>query len=147
MRCAHVVLHRAVAHAVRWGLLARNLAADATRPAVPRATIRPPAASDVRALIAHAAAHDPGMACWIYVATAAGARRGEICGLRWADIDFHQRSIRIERSVTATRDGVLRQDDEDRRRQAGVDHRTGCRGVAPPPRASDTGRSTDRHLR
>lgn len=33
---------------------------------------------------------------------ATGARRGEICGLRWGDIDSAQRSIRIERSVSAT---------------------------------------------
>lgn len=107
VRCAHVVIHRAVAQAVRWGWLARNPAADATRPAVPRATIRPPAASDVRMLIAQAAAHDPAMACWLHVGTATGARRGEICGLRWSDIDFNQRSVRIERSVSATRGGVF----------------------------------------
>lgn len=107
VRCAHVVLHRAVAQAVRWGWLAHNAVSYATRPDVPRSTIRPPGASDVRALIAHATAHDPAMACWLYVATATGARRGEICGLRWADIDFAQRSIRIERSVSATRAGVF----------------------------------------
>jgi integrase len=57
----------------------------------------------VRALIAAAAAQDPAMACWLYVATATGARRGEVCGLRWGDIDFLGRSVRIERSVSATR--------------------------------------------
>ena len=103
VRCAHVVLHRAVAQAVRWGWLARNPVSDATRPDVPRSTIRPPGAADVRALIAHAAAHDPTMACWLWVATATGARRGEICGLRWSDIDFDQRSVRIERSVVESR--------------------------------------------
>ena len=107
VRCAHVVLHRAVAQAVRWGWLAHNPVSYATRPEVPRSTIRPPDASHVRALIAHAGAHDPAMACWLYVATATGARRGEICGLRWADIDFAQRSVRIERSVSATRAGVF----------------------------------------
>lgn len=88
-------------------MAARNQVSDATRPDVPRSTIRPPDASDVRALIAHAATHDPTMACWLWVATATGARRGEICGLRLADIDFDQRSVRIERSVSATHAGVF----------------------------------------
>jgi hypothetical protein len=44
VRCAHVVLHRAVAQAVRWGWLALNPVSAATRPAVPRTTITPPAA-------------------------------------------------------------------------------------------------------
>lgn len=42
------------------------------------------------------------MACWLHVAAATGARRGEVCGLQWRDIDFDQRSVRIERSVSAT---------------------------------------------
>ena len=42
VRCAHVVLHRAAAQAVRWGWLARNPVSSATRPAVPRVSITPP---------------------------------------------------------------------------------------------------------
>jgi integrase len=70
---------------------------------VPRTEISPPDAATVRELIATAAAHDPAMACWLYVAVATGARPGEVCGLRWGDIDFLGRSVRIERSVSATR--------------------------------------------
>jgi integrase len=36
VRCAHVVLHRAVAQAVRWGWLTHNVVTAATRPEVPR---------------------------------------------------------------------------------------------------------------
>jgi integrase len=103
VRCTHVVLHRAMAQAVRWGWLPRNPVSDASRPDVPRTPISPPDPATVRALIAAAAAQDPAMACWLYVATATGARRGEVCGLRWGDIDFLGRSVRIERSVSATR--------------------------------------------
>lgn len=102
VRCAHVVLHRAFAQAVRWGWLARNPVSDATRPPVPRASINPPDAAAVRCLLAAAEEYAPIMACWLWLATATGARRGEICGLRWRDVDFTQRSVRIERSVSAT---------------------------------------------
>jgi integrase len=102
VRCTHVVLHRAVAQAVRWGWLPRNPVSDASRPDVPRTNISPPDAKTVRLLLAHTAAHDPATACWLHIAVATGARRGEVCGLRWADIDFAGRSLRIERSVSAT---------------------------------------------
>ncbi len=75
---------------------------------VPRATIVPPDAGQVRQLLAAARALDPLLACWLDVAAATGARRGEVCGLRWADIDLDAATVRIERSVSATaRDGVF----------------------------------------
>lgn len=108
VRCAHVVLHRAVAQAVRWGWLARNPVSDATRPEVPRATIVPPDAEQVRALLDAARDSDPALACWLDVAAATGARRGEVCGLRWSDIDLGASTVRIERSVSATKhEGVF----------------------------------------
>ena len=102
VRCAHVVLHRAFAQAVRWGWVVRNPVSDAARPAVPRVSINPPDAATVRRLIAAAEVHAPVLACWLIVATATGARRGEICGLRWGDLDFVHGTVRIERSVSAT---------------------------------------------
>lgn len=103
VRCAHVVLHRAVAQAVRWGWLSRNPVSAATRPAVPRTTIQPPTTAQVRELLDIAARSDLDLACFLHVAVATGARRGEVTALRWGDIDFADRSVRIERSVSATR--------------------------------------------
>lgn len=107
VRCAHVVLHRAVAQAVRWGWLARNPVSAATRPAVPRVPISPPPIEQVRSLLAAAMATDAALACWLQVAVATGARRGEICGLRWSDIDLDEASVRIQRAVSATRKAGL----------------------------------------
>lgn len=104
VRNAHVVLHRAVAQAVRWGWIIRNPVSDATRPEVPRSTVTPPNINDVRALLALAATTDLTLACWLDVAIATGARRGEICALRWSDVDFERRTVRIERSVAATKE-------------------------------------------
>ncbi len=86
VRCAHVVLHRAVAQAVRWGWLARNPVSAATRPPVPRVTIEPPAINVVRLALAAARTRDPVLWCWLQVAVATGARRGEVCALRWCDV-------------------------------------------------------------
>lgn len=75
----------------------------ATRPSVPRTVIQPPTTPQVRAVLALAAETDDELSCWLQVAVATGARRGEICALRWGDIDFDDRTVRIERSVSATR--------------------------------------------
>jgi integrase len=90
VRCAHVVLHRAVAQAVRWGWLS------------PKATITPPGVDAVRSALAAAHRTDPALWCWLQVAVATGARRGEVCALRWCDVDLDERIVRIERSVSAT---------------------------------------------
>jgi integrase len=102
VRCAHVVLHRAVAQAVRWGWLARNPVSSATRPCVPRVMITPPAIDAVRTALEAARQVDTALWCWLQVAVATGARRGEVCALRWCDVDFDERTVRIERSVSAT---------------------------------------------
>jgi len=103
VRNAHVVLHRAVAQARRWGWITRNPVSDATRPEVPRSTVTPPNLDDVRRLLALAEQTDPLLSCWLDIATATGARRGEICALRWSDIDLQRATVRIERSVAATK--------------------------------------------
>ena len=79
VRCAHVVLHRAVAQAVRWGWLARNPVSNATRPPVARVTITPPGIDDVRTALASSRKVDVELWCWLQVAIASGARRGEVC--------------------------------------------------------------------
>jgi len=102
VRCAHVVLHRAVAQAVRWGWFSRNPVSLATRPSVPKAIITPPGVDAVRSALAAAHKTDTAFWCWLQVSVATGARRGEVCALRWCDVDLHERIVRIERSVSAT---------------------------------------------
>jgi integrase len=102
-KCTHVVLHRVVAQAVRWGWLIRNPVSDATRPEVPRTEINPPSAATVRVLLDAARTTDEVLHCWLQIAVATGARRGELCALRWCDFDLDARTVRIERSVSATK--------------------------------------------
>jgi integrase len=100
--CAHVVLHRAAAQAVRWGWLPRNPVSTATRPPVARPTITPPSAAAVSAALEVARCRDPQLWCWLLVALATGARRGEVCGIRWREVDLAKRTVRIKRSVSET---------------------------------------------
>ena len=42
---------------------------------------------------------------FFYVEVMTGLRRGEICGLKWSDIDFEDKKLRIERSVAVKKGG------------------------------------------
>ena len=44
---------------------------------------------------------------FFYVEVMTGLRRGEICGLKWSDIDFDANKLRVQRSVSAKRGGGI----------------------------------------
>jgi integrase len=94
-------LRRALAQAHREGLVPRNVAALATpRRGQPRAiVVYTPA--QARRLVAEARTHPHGPL--VAVALATGLRRGELIGLRWADVDLDARTLRVERSVVHVR--------------------------------------------
>jgi integrase len=86
------LLAQALRQAVKWGWLDRSPATGADRPVIP------PTVAEVRRLIdaarrgsgnkyASRGGH-PMLACLIFVASALGARRGELSRLRWSDVDL-----------------------------------------------------------
>lgn len=95
----HEVLRRAFNLGMRWEWLARN-PVELASPPTPRPKKRPmPTDRDVIAIL-NAAGHD--FATYLRVLTAAGARRGEICGLQWPDLDLDRGVAAIRRSVVYT---------------------------------------------
>jgi integrase len=101
VRYVHAILHRALADAERQGLLARNPAAAARPPAT--AATRPPEASvwtprELATFLEQTAQHRFGPL--FHLAAMTGLRRGELCGLRWSDVDLHAGSLVVRRSVT-----------------------------------------------
>lgn len=55
---------------------------------------------EVRTLIRAAAEIDPQFGLYIRVMVATGARRAEVCGLRWSDVDFEAGTLNVARSYT-----------------------------------------------
>jgi integrase len=96
----HAFLGAAFKRAVRYKLVTANPMASVEPPPRPPAEIHPPTAEQVRALIA--AARTPLCALAYSLAAATGARRGELVGLRWGDIDFDAGRISIVRSLAYT---------------------------------------------
>src|SRR5215207_3762606 len=77
----HHVLHKALAQAVRWDMIARN-PADAAKPPSPNAKqMRPLSADEARRLLD--AAREDRLEALYVLAVHTGMRRGELLGLKW----------------------------------------------------------------
>lgn len=89
----HSVLHRALKHAVRWGLVVRNVAELADSPRVQRRPMKTLTAAQVRTFL-DATRGDRLHALYVMAVTT-GMRQGELLGLRWSDIDLDRRRVQI----------------------------------------------------
>jgi integrase len=109
----HRCLHRALAQAVTWRLLAHNPASHATPPPVPRPEVVALAPEQVAVLLdAAARTTSPWLGPWTVLAAATGARNGELCGLEWADLDLEGGTIQFRQALTIIDPTVL-SDDAD----------------------------------
>jgi integrase len=104
----HRCLHRALAQAVTWRLLARNVAIDATPPPRPHRKVVALAPKQVAVLLDAAdRAPSPWLGPWTVLAAATGARNGELCGLEWADLDLDAGTVRFHQALTIIDPTVL----------------------------------------
>jgi integrase len=95
----HAIIRVALKDAMRLDYIGKNVASLAQRPRVQqRPDTHPSAAQVIKLLETSAAANDPNLALWV-VAAFTAKRKGELLGLKWSDIDFDQRTIRIERNL------------------------------------------------
>jgi integrase len=120
----HRCLHRALAQAVTWRLIARNAATHATPPPVPPTEAVALAPEQVMLLL-DAADHSPSpwLGTWTVLAAATGARNGELCGLEWADLDLDASTVRFRQALTIIDPAVLPTADPNwtgRRRELAV---------------------------
>jgi len=95
VRNIHVMLHRALKDAVRWGYLPRNVAVAADPPVGRSAERHVWTPDQLGAFLEHVRA-DRLYALWLLVATT-GMRRGELAGLRWVDINFANARVSPQR--------------------------------------------------
>jgi len=99
IRQVHAILRRSLVHAERWGWINRNPATLASPPKVHRREIVPPSPEQMRRILAAARDDSPDLGVAVWLAAITGARRGELCGLRWSDLE--DESFVIRRSVAS----------------------------------------------
>jgi integrase len=100
----HAVVHRMLRDAVKWGRLARNPAdaADPPRLASTHAEMTTWDAAETATFLASMQDNRLG-AAFLMLATT-GARRGEVLGLRWSDINLETGPAAIQQTVITVRD-------------------------------------------
>jgi integrase len=98
VRQVHAILRRALDQATRWGWISANPAALASPPRLGLADLRPPTPEEVSRLLAVTYEADPDFAVLLWLAATTGARRGELCALRWSSVDLDAAELVIARN-------------------------------------------------
>jgi integrase len=100
VRKSHAILSAAFNQAVRWGWIDANPASRSSPPSIQAQEVRPPEFDELKLLLAAFANEHQDLGSLIYLAASTGARRGELCGLRWSDIDLDSATLTIARSIS-----------------------------------------------
>ena len=88
------VLRMALAQALKWGMVARNVATLVDPPKTEQAAITVLSPTQARTLLD--AARGDRLEALYRVALSLGLRRGEALGLRWQDVDLERGILRVE---------------------------------------------------
>jgi integrase len=102
VRLVHRVLNKAFSDAVESRLIAVNPAQHAKVPARQRVEMQTWTAEQAATFL-RAAAGDRLYAAWL-LALACGLRRGELCGLRWSDVDLERQTLSVVSQRTTDAD-------------------------------------------
>ncbi len=100
IRKSHAILSAAFNQAVKWGWVDRNPVDRASPPATRGREIHPPTAEELRRLLDACVEDHPEVRSLIYVAATTAARRGELCGVQWRDVDLDLATLTIARSIS-----------------------------------------------
>ncbi len=123
----HALLGGAFQQAMKWGWASRNVVRLATPPTVPRQSRTVPTPEVVAALLRAAVeSRNPENHVAFRLLAATGARRGEVCGLRWSSVDLDERTIWIRHAVARLVSGELIEKDpkSHQTRQVSIDPTT-----------------------
>lgn len=112
VRNCHGCLASALNQALRWGLVASNVARQARPPKYVRPEQRTLDPGQIRRL--WAAAERTRWAPLLILTCATGLRQGELLGLRWGDVDFERATLAVQRQLQ--RDKTFREPKASSRR-------------------------------
>ena len=97
VRRVHATLRSALSDAKRRRLVSYNAAVDVALPKAARPKVQPWEPAELGRFLDHAAGDRLGVL--FEVMAASGLRRGEACGLRWADVDLERGRLVVRQQV------------------------------------------------
>ena len=104
----HTCLHKACKDAVRWGRLPKNPVAAAAPPSTRGAAKKEMKTWSGKQLGSFlGSTKDDRLAPLWRVLAMTGVRRGEVCGLRWDDVDLEKARLSVRRALIPHEDGVI----------------------------------------
>jgi integrase len=77
----------------------------------------PPTPTQAALLLTRAWEKDPDWGCLLWVAMTTGARRGELCALRWYDVDFEEELLTIARAYVPVGRRLIHKDTKTHQRR------------------------------
>jgi integrase len=83
-----------------------NVAERAKPPRVTQRRVQAPSVDVVRQVIAAAEERDPRLATLLMLAALTGMRRGELCAIRWSDVDLDTGTLEVARSLVVVVGGA-----------------------------------------
>jgi integrase len=107
----HALVRRALNQGVKWGWLTVNPALAASPPRVLKSTIAVPSPEVVASFIEAAGEVNPALPTFLRLAAVTGARRGELCALRWRHVDLDGAVLHIAGSIVEAAGGALIEKD------------------------------------
>src|SRR4051794_12643605 len=105
VKYAFTTIRKALALAVEWESVPRNVAAVVKAPRVPRVEIKPPTPAEIKRLIDASESSGNRLTTFWTVAVHSGAREGELLGLFWSDVDFERATISVRRTLVGSKGG------------------------------------------
>jgi len=100
VRRLHAVISAALHTGERWGWVGSSPARRSSPPTARPPAIVTPRPEQLERLYQEARARDQILATALALAALTGERRGELCALKWSDVDLGSASIRVARSIS-----------------------------------------------
>ena len=101
----HIMLHSALGHALKTGLVNRNPADAAVPPKAPTKEMQFLDSSQVSQLLI--AARGGRLEALLHIAVTTGMRQMEILGLKWTDLDWIKQTLKVERQLVRSGPGKV----------------------------------------
>lgn len=99
----HRALHKAMKHALRQGMIARNPCEAVDPPRAQGSEMKTLSSEQVGILLS--GTEGQRFHALYVLAVTSGLRMGELLGLRWSDVEFDNRRLMVRRSLQKTKDG------------------------------------------